>query len=60
MTHDFVSKQEAYDASQRSKRAPGGCLGFYRRGRTWQATKRCGDRLARGDPQVSEWGNPVV
>ena len=47
--------------TQREKvtRADGGCLGFRRRGRTWQAAQRRGDPQAGSDPRMSEWGNPA-
>ena len=40
-------------------RAYGGCLGTRRRGRTWQTAISLGERYARGDPGMSEWGNPL-
>ncbi len=39
-------------------RAPGGCLGAKRRGRTRHAAKSPGEPRAGFDPGVSEWGNP--
>ena len=39
-------------------RANGGCLGFWRRRRTWQAARSHGEPQAGFDPWMSEWGNP--
>lgn len=51
--------QERGGSDRKRDRASGGCLGARRRGRTCQATKRCGEPQARCDPQISEWGNPA-
>ena len=40
-------------------RVDGGCLGAERRRRTWQAAISFGERQARFDPEISEWGNPT-
>ena len=40
-------------------RVDGGCLGTERRRRTWQAAICLGERQARFDPGISEWGNPT-
>ena len=40
-------------------RVDGGCLGTERRRRTWQAAICLGERQARLDPGISEWGNPT-
>ena len=40
-------------------RVGGGCLGTERRRRTWQAAICFGERQARIDPEISEWGNPA-
>jgi hypothetical protein len=40
-------------------RVDGGCLGAERRRRTWQAAISFGERQARFDPEISEWGNPA-
>jgi hypothetical protein len=40
-------------------RVDGGCLGTERRRRTQQAAISLGERQARFDPGISEWGNPV-
>ena len=40
-------------------RAFGGCLGFSRRWRTWQAALSLGELQASVDPGISEWGNPL-
>ena len=39
------------------QRAYGECLGTWRRRRTWQAAKSCGEEQISKDPQISEWGN---
>ena len=40
-------------------RVDGGCLGTERRRRTQQAAISFGERQARFDPEMSEWGNPT-
>ena len=41
-------------------RADGGCLGFWRRRRTWKAAKSPGEPQTGIDPGMSEWGNPAT
>ena len=55
--YDFKRDEKKF-ISREVTRANGGCLGFWRRGRTWKAAKRCGDLPTRNDPHISEWGNP--
>ena len=40
-------------------RAQGGCLGFGKRRRTWQAAISFGEAQTAFDPEISEWGNPA-
>ena len=52
-------ESEVKHSEEKVTRADGGCLGFRRRRRTWQAAKRRGDPQAGIDPRMSEWGNPA-
>ena len=53
------ARERPADERKNAIRAHGGCLGFRRRRRTWQAAKRHGDPQAGLDPCISEWDNPA-
>ena len=40
-------------------RAYGGCLGSWRRRKTWYAAISSGDLQTGFDPEISEWDNPL-